>query len=412
MPLPPLAERMRPQTLDEVIGQEHVIGPDMPLRVLAQQGQLPSMIFWGPPGCGKTTIARLLAQQAQAHFEELSAVSAGTADVRRIIKEAKERGDATQQKTILFLDEVHRFSKSQQDALLPAVEKGIVTFIGATTENPSFEVNPALRSRARIYVLHLLTDEQVRAALERAMRDTTRGLGGQGGVIEGAAFQELVSLSQGDIRQALGALELAFLSAPKTAKGTRRVTREHVQRALQRTQMMYDKDGEEHYNVISALHKAMRGSDVNASLYWLARMLEGGEDPLYIARRLIRFASEDIGMADPQALVQAVAVQQASHMIGMPECNVVLSQAVVYLAQAPKSNKLYAAYNAVKHDVHARPQLPVPLHIRNAPTQLMKDLDYGKGYIYPPDVDGKVQQSYLPDELQSAKYWEDGKSVF
>lgn len=405
-PRPPLADRMRPRTLDEVYGQEKLVGPTTPLRRLIEQDTVPSMIFWGPPGSGKTTLASLIASMTGSHFEQLSAVMAGVADLRRVVKEAEERlKDQNQtRRTILFVDEIHRFSKSQQDALLPSVERGIVTLIGATTENPSFEVNPALRSRARVFVLDRLSDGALRTILEQALHDEERGLGGQKGFIEGKAIEMLVALADGDARQALTALELAFLSAPQEEDGKRRVTVEHIREALQRAQFTYDKGGEEHYNIISALHKSLRGSDANAALYWLARMLEAGEDPLYVARRLIRFASEDIGLADPQALVQATAAYQATHMLGMPESNVILSQATVYLAKAKKSNVLYTAYAQAAQDVRDLPNEPVPLHLRNAPTGLMKQLGYGKGYIYNPDVKGPVQQDYLPDRLKGKRY--------
>jgi putative ATPase len=322
------------------------------------------------------------------------------------VKEAEERlKDQNQaRRTILFVDEIHRFSKSQQDALLPSVERGIVTLIGATTENPSFEVNPALRSRARVFVLERLSDAALRTILEQALHDEERGLGGQKGIIEGKAIEMLVALADGDARQALTALELAFLSAPPEEDGKRRITVDHIREALQRAQFTYDKGGEEHYNIISALHKSLRGSDANAALYWLARMLEAGEDPLYVARRLVRFASEDIGMADPQALVQATTAYQATHMLGMPESNVILSQAVVYLAKAKKSNALYTAYAQAAQDVRDLPNEPVPLHLRNAPTALMKQLGYGKGYIYNPDVKGPVSQEYLPERLKGKRY--------
>lgn len=405
-PRPPLADRMRPRTLDEVYGQEKLVGPTTPLRRLIEQDTVPSMIFWGPPGSGKTTLASLIATMTGSHFEQLSAVMAGVADLRRVVKEAEERLKDQYQtrRTILFVDEIHRFSKSQQDALLPSVERGIVTLIGATTENPSFEVNPALRSRARVFVLERLSDNALRTILEQALHDEERGLGGQKGIIEGKAIEMLVALADGDARQALTALELAFLSAPQEEDGKRRITVEHIREALQRAQFTYDKGGEEHYNIISALHKSLRGSDANAALYWLARMLEAGEDPLYVARRLIRFASEDIGLADPQALVQATAAYQATHMLGMPESNVILSQATVYLAKAKKSNALYTAYAQAAQDVRDLPNEPVPLHLRNAPTGLMKQLGYGKGYIYNPDVKGPVQQDYLPDRLKGKRY--------
>lgn len=402
----PLADRMRPRTLDELYGQEKLVGPGTPLRRMIEQDVVPSMIFWGPPGSGKTTMASLIARMTGAAFAQISAVMAGVVELRRIMKEAEERlAEASSQRTILFVDEIHRFNKAQQDALLPYVERGTVTLIGATTENPSFEVNPALRSRCRVFVLARLSDEALHVIIEHALRDEERGLGGKGGVIEARAVEFLVALADGDARQALTALEMAFLSAPQDQEGKRRITIEHMREALQRAQFTYDKNGEEHYNIISALHKSMRGSDPNASVYWLARMLEAGEDPLYVARRLIRFASEDIGVADPQALVQAVAAYQASHLVGMPECTVMLTQAVVYLAHAKKSNAVYLAYNQAAKDVRDMPNEPVPLHLRNAPTGLMKNLGYGKGYIYNPDVEGEVSQEYLPERLRKRRYY-------
>lgn len=402
----PLADRMRPRTLDELYGQEKLVGPNTPLRRLIEQDTIPSMIFWGPPGSGKTTLASLMASLTGSVFEQVSAVMAGVADLRRVVKEAKDRLEQKDHphRTILFVDEIHRFSKSQQDALLPSVEQGIVTLIGATTENPSFEVNPALRSRARVFVLERLSDASLRLIIEQALHDKERGLGGQQGMIEAKAIDMLVMLADGDARQALTALELAFLSAPIDEQKIRRITVDHVREALQRAQFTYDKGGEEHYNIISALHKSMRGSDANAALYWLARMLEAGEEPLYVARRLIRFASEDIGVADPQALVQATTAYQATHFLGMPESNVILAQAVVYLANAKKSNALYVGYKQAASDVHDLPNEPVPLHLRNAPTGLMKQLGYGKGYIYNPSVQGPVQQDYLPERLKGKRY--------
>ncbi|MDO8583965.1 MAG: replication-associated recombination protein A, partial [bacterium] len=306
---------------------------------------------------------------------------------------------------ILFIDEIHRFSKSQQDALLPSVEHGIITLIGATTENPSFEVISALLSRCRVFVLSRISEEGMRKIIDTALANRERGLGKWSVSIEDSIKNELVILADGDARTLLNALELAVTSAPKNAEGTIVVTLDHVQTALQRSHVMYDKGGEEHYNIISALHKSMRGSDPNAAIYWLGRMVEGGEDPLYIARRLVRFASEDIGMADPGALTQAVAAYQACHFIGVPECNVILAQAVVYLSEAPKSNALYVAYGQVQEDIHRLPNEPVPLVIRNAPTRLMKNLGYGKDYIYPPSATGPVDQAYLPDRLKERVYW-------
>ncbi len=400
----PLADRMRPRKFEEFAGQEGLIGEGKPLRVLIEMDTVPSMIFWGPPGTGKTTLAKLIAQQTKSEFIEMSAVMSGVVEIRKVVKEAEERQKFHQRKTILFIDEIHRFNKGQQDALLPSVERGIVTLIGATTENPSFEVNSALLSRCKVFVLERLSEDGMRSILQAALKDKDRGLGGQKIQAPPEVLDELARLADGDARNALNALELAVKSA-KDVRGTIRLTLDHVRSALQRSHFLYDKTGEEHYNIISALHKSMRGSDANAALYWLGRMLESGEDPLYIARRLIRFASEDVGMADPQALVQAVAAYQASHFIGVPECNVILAQAVVYLSEAPKSNALYVAYGQVQNDIHQLPNEPVPLHIRNAPTKLMKELNYGKGYIYPPSATGPVNQTYLPEKLKDRKYW-------
>jgi len=392
----PLADRMRPRSFDDVVGQPDLTGKGAVLRTLVESGEVPSMVFWGPPGCGKTTLAKLIAQVSGMEFVELSAVTSGLTEVRQVLREAEARLDFQSKRTILFIDEIHRFNKNQQDAFLPWVENGTIILIGATTENPSFEVNAALLSRCRVFVLKKLESGDIRNVIQSALQDRERGLGAKRLEIPSDVMEELVTVADGDARVALNALEL-------TSKvGT--ITLENLRTALQRTHILYDKTGEEHYNIISALHKSMRGSDVNAALYWLGRMLEAGDDPLYVARRLIRFASEDIGLADPQALVQAVSAYQASHFIGMPECNVILAQAVAYLAKAPKSNALYVAYSGVREDIRRLPNEPVPLHIRNAPTDLMKDLGYGKGYKYNPDFEGPVNQDYLPDRLKGRKY--------
>lgn len=400
----PLAERMRPETLADFVGQEHLVGKGKVLRKVIEQDALPSMIFWGPPGTGKTTLARVIAHETKSIFMQLSATSAGKKDIQEIARKAELIRVSQNKNTILFIDEIHRFNKAQQDVLLPLVEQGLVVLIGATTENPSFEVNSALLSRARVFVLHALEAEDIRLLLGRALKDKERGLGGKKVEISPETLDFLSHMVNGDARSALNALELAVL-AEGTAKKIN-INTEEIKESLQRTHLLYDKKGEEHYNIISALHKSMRGSDPNAALYWMGRMLEGGEDPLYIARRLIRFASEDIGLANSLALPQAVAAYQACHFIGMPECEVNLAQAVVYMAMSKKSNSLYSAYAEVKKDIQNAPADPVPLHIRNAPTKLMKNLGYGKGYKYTPDYEDpkEAQQDYLPDRLKHRKY--------
>jgi len=411
----PLADRLRPQSWADFVGQTEVVGPGTPLRKLIDQDQVPSIIFWGPPGSGKTTLARLIATVTKSYFEQLSAVSSGLVELRQLVASAKERRKFTRQRTILFIDEIHRWNKAQQDALLPQVETGAVTLIGATTENPSFEVISALLSRCRVVVLKALAPQDIETILRRAIRDKERGWGKLEVKGAEAAVKHLAVMASGDARVALNTLELAVKASLKN--GVAAITEELIKQSLQRTHLMYDKAGEEHYNIISALHKSMRGGEAGAALYWLGRMLEAGEDPLYIARRLIRFASEDIGLAEPAALVQATAAFQAAHDIGMPECNVVLAQCVAYLARAPKSNALYTAYQAVQQDVKETVNEGVPLHLRNAPTELMKDLGYGKGYKYPPaeakrragnpDYDEPVEQDYLPESLKGRKYLSD-----
>lgn len=400
----PLADRMRPRTLSEFVGQEHLVGEGKMLRNLLESDQPPSMIFWGPPGTGKTTLAKIIANQTKSNFVEVTAVSTGIAEVKKIIEKAKEDRRLYLKKTIFFVDEIHRFNKAQQDAFLPHVEQGNIILIGATTENPSFEVNSALLSRCRVFVLNLLKPAETRRILDFALRDEVRGLGAMNIQVEPKVLDYLANMAAGDARTALNALETAVNSTSKNGQKMVKLELKDLAEALQRTHLLYDKTGEEHYNIISALHKSMRGSDANAALYWLGRMLEGGEDPLYVARRLVRFASEDIGLADPNALVQAVSAFTASHYLGMPECNVILAQAVAYLSKAPKSNKLYMAYCSVQKDIKELENLPVPLHIRNAPTDLMKDLGYGKGYKYNPNYEGKVEQDYLPEELKGRKY--------
>lgn len=400
----PLADRIRPERFDDLVGQEDIVGKGKPLRMLIESDQIPSIILWGPPGTGKTTIAKIIAHETKSDFVELSAVSAGIQDVRLVVKQAEVNLGFQGRRTVLFIDEIHRFNKAQQDAFLPYVERGIIILIGATTENPSFEVNAALLSRCKVFILQRIDDDGIQNIIKRALSDKEQGLGSRKIELADGVMADLVRAANGDARTALNALELAVNSSPKEKNGTIHLTVEHLRTALQRTHYLYDKDGEEHYNIISALHKSMRGSDANAALYWLARMVEAGEDPLYIARRLTRFASEDIGLADPQALVQAMACFDACHRIGVPECNVILAQCTAYLAKAPKSNALYTAYTQAAADVRELPNLPVPLHLRNAPTKLMKDVGYGKGYKYNPNFDGPVDQDYLPKELKGRKY--------
>ena len=402
----PLAARMRPRTFDEFVGQEHIVGPGRALRKTIEADQLISIIFWGPPGSGKTTLADIVANITKSHFSPISAVSAGVADLRRIIDEARERRGLYQQRTILFIDEIHRFNKAQQDAVLPCVEDGTVTLIGATTENPSFEVISPLLSRCRVFTLNALTDDQVRTIVERALADEERGLGQMNVNLGQDSLEHLIVAANGDARIALNALEMATFATVPNAEEKRAIPLATIEDALQHRALLYDKEGEQHYDIISALHKSMRGSDPDAGLYWLGRMLEAGEDPLYVARRLVRFASEDVGMADPQALVVAMAAQQAVHFIGMPEGNLALAEAVVYLATAPKSNALYNAYSGVQKDVETTRNDPVPLHLRNPVTRLMKGLGYGKGYKYAHDYpEHFVEQQNLPDSLKGRRYY-------
>lgn len=399
----PLAARMRPRTLDEFVGQEQVLGPESLIRRMIERDRLSSLILWGPPGVGKTTLARLLAGRSKAQFVALSAVSSGVADLRAVVKEAAERLGMHGQRTLLFIDEIHRFNKAQQDAILPYVEDGTVILVGATTENPSFEVNAPLLSRSRVIVLKGLTDDDIRSIILRALADDERGLGAEQLGIDEDALATLVNFANGDARFALNTLEMASVAAePGGSIGVHA-----VEQAAQRRAAIYDKSGEGHFDTISALHKSMRDSDADASLYWLSRMIEGGDDPLYIARRLVRFASEDVGLADPHALVVTMAAQQAVHFIGLPEGNLALAQATVYLALAPKSNALYQGYGAAREDVAQTRNDPVPLHLRNAVTGLMRGLGFGRGYQYPhDDPEAVTTQENLPDNLRGRRYYE------
>ena len=404
----PLADRMRPRTLDEFVGQEHLIAPGKPLRAQIERDDLGSLIFWGPPGTGKTTLAKIIASMTRAEFIEFSAVLAGIKEIKQVMADA-ERARQYGTRTIVFIDEIHRFNKAQQDAFLPHVEKGNIRLIGATTENPSFEINSALLSRSRVYVLKPLTEEQIVLLLRRALEDNERGLGALKLSAKDEALMRIAAYSSGDARNAYNVLEVAASLALERAHVTAgaEITTDIAQDALQKRILLYDKSGEEHYNLISALHKSVRNSDPDASLYWLGRMLEAGEDPLYVARRVVRMAVEDIGLADPNSLSLCMAARDAVDFIGMPEGNLALAQAVVYLAVAPKSNALYTAYGAVQQDVEQTAAEPVPLHLRNAPTGLMKNLGYGQGYQYAHDLDNKVaDMQCLPENLKDRRYYQ------
>ena len=401
----PLAERMRPRSFDELVGQQELLAPDRPLRAAIERDALQSIILWGPPGTGKTTIARLIATVTRAHFIAFSAVLSGIKDIRAVMAEAETARRELGRRTILFVDEIHRFNKAQQDAFLPRVEAGDIVLIGATTENPSFEVNAALLSRSKVFVLQPLTTEETAAILRRALDDSERGLGADGTAADDDALAAIARHANGDARVALNVLELAATLAGR-AEGPGRIDRALLARAIQKRALLYDKSGEEHFNLISALHKSLRNSDPDAGVYWLARMIEAGEEPLYIARRLVRFASEDVGNADPNALSVAVAAKEAVHFIGMPEGNTALAQAVTYLATAPKSNAVYAAYNQAAADAHEQVAEPVPLHLRNARTRLMKNEGYGRGYAYAhDDPDGVTGMDCLPPALAGRRYY-------
>ncbi|MDQ7779009.1 MAG: replication-associated recombination protein A [Planctomycetota bacterium] len=420
----PLADRMRPKTFDELLGQDDIIGAGKPLRQVLTNDSLPSMILWGPPGSGKTTLARLVAESTGHEFVSFSAVTAGVKEVREVTEQARHALRARGTRTILFIDEIHRFNKAQQDAFLPHVETGTVVLIGATTENPSFECNSALLSRCRVFILRPLAETEIAVLVDRALADGERGLGSSKYELKPDARRFIAALANGDARVALNLLELSASAAAagRPATGPPVITLDIVQASAQRKMLIYDRAGEEHYNIISALHKSMRGGDADAAIYWLARMLEAGEDPLYIARRLIRFASEDVGNADPQALAVAVAAKDAAHFVGMPECALALAQAATYLATAPKSNALYTAYSRVKQDIQKTQNLPVPLGLRNPVTELMKDSGYGKDYEYPHEKaqeaagsayeGGVVEQEYLPGNLKGRVYYEPRDSGF
>lgn len=400
----PLAARLRPQTLDEYVGQTHLLGKGKVLRRLIESDQISSMIFWGPPGVGKTTLARIIANTTKAAFIDFSAVTSGIKEIRSVMQKAEDNRRYGE-KTIVFVDEIHRFNKAQQDAFLPFVEKGSIILIGATTENPSFEVNSALLSRCKVFVLQELKTKELVQLLKRALTDE-KGFGAQQINIDDELLEMIAIFANGDARTALSTLEMAVLNGDVDATGTTTVTRETLEQCTSKKSLLYDKTGEEHYNLISALHKSMRNSDPDAAVYWLARMLEAGEDPLYIARRVTRFASEDIGLADPKALEIAVAAYQACHFIGMPECSVHLTQAVVYMSVAPKSNALYMAYEHAKRDAAKMLAEPVPLVIRNAPTRLMQELNYGKGYQYAHNTAEKLtNMQCLPDSLVGTEYY-------
>jgi putative ATPase len=402
----PLADRMRPETLEDYVGQLHILGPGKPLRKQIERDELASMILWGPPGSGKTTLAMIVARKTKSDFVRFSAVLSGIREIKDVMA-AAEKTRRFGRRTILFIDEIHRFNKAQQDAFLPYVERGDIVLIGATTENPSFEVNAALLSRTKVYMLSALSTDEVVTLLERALQDENRGLGAEKVVVSGELLRQIAVFANGDARSAYNTIEAATAAAPRDAEGRATITEKLIEDAIQRKVLLYDKAGEEHFNIISALHKSVRNSDADAALYWLGRMLEAGEDPLYVARRLIRMASEDVGMADPKALEVAVAAMQAVHFVGLPEGDLALAQATVYLALAPKSNALYTGYGEVKGDAQKTVAEPVPLHLRNAVTGLMANQGYGKGYQYAHNADDKLtDMECLPENLKGRRYYQ------
>ncbi len=407
----PLASRLRPETLDEFAGQKHLIGEGKILRKLIENDQITSLIFWGPPGVGKTTLARIIAKKTKSQFIDFSAVTSGIKEIKSVMLQAEENRKLGE-KTIVFVDEIHRFNKAQQDAFLPFVEKGSIILIGATTENPSFEVNSALLSRSKVFVLQPLKQEELVELLKRAIKDK-RGFGGSKINISDEMLNMIAVFANGDARNALSTLEIVILNSDIDENNEITVKTEILEQCISKKSLMYDKNGEEHYNIISALHKSMRNSDPDAAVYWLSRMLEAGEDPLYVARRVTRFAAEDIGLADPHALETAVAAYQACHFIGMPECSVHLAEAVIYMSLAPKSNAVYMAYESAKQDAIKQISEPVPLNIRNAPTKLMKELNYGKGYLYAHDFENKItNMQCLPDSLKGKEYYKPTEQGF